>query len=86
MGQEFICFFCGGVKAQWMIDGVANGKRELGIGSVDAARRRIDQMLDGMVPAGLQYGQKANNIGIDEGLWIFNRPANARLCREMHNA
>ncbi len=66
-----------------MIDIVLHRKRQFGVGAVDRGGRREQQMLAAVVAAAFQHVDEAFEIGIDIGVGMFERIANARLGREM---
>jgi len=62
-----------------MVDIVMHGKRGLGIGVVDGAGRGKDQMLDAVVPAGLQYIGEPDQVSVDISMRLFEGIAHVRL-------
>ena len=68
-----------------MVDIVVHGERHLRVGAVDRRRRCIEQMPAAIVPAALENGGEAGEIGIDISKRIDQRMTNAGLRREMND-
>ncbi len=62
-----------------MIDILMHAEGQRGVGAVDRARRRIDEMLDAMVAAAFENVKRADDVGADVGVRILERVAHAGL-------
>src|SRR3974390_2404565 len=85
MRHQLIRLLRRAVETERMIDIVRGGERHFSIGAVDRRRGSIEEMATVVVTATFQNIAEADEIGIDIGVWIDQRVANARLRREMHN-
>src|SRR3546814_9255455 len=73
------------VERERLIDVVVARERQASVAAVDRARRGVDQMLDGGVPAALEHVDEADEIAVDIGVRIGERIAHAGLRREVHD-
>ena len=64
-----------------MVDVLVHAEGHRRVGAVDRARRGKDEMLDAVVAAALQHVQRADDVGIDVGVRVFQRVADARPAR-----
>jgi hypothetical protein len=81
--HQLIGLFRRGIEADRMIDIILHRERQFGIGAVDRGRRRKQQMLAAVVAAPFQHVDEALDVGVDVGVGVFERIANARLRRKM---
>ncbi len=69
-----------------MIGDRVHRERHIGIGTVNGARRRVNEMLDRIVPATFRTFNVPGYVGVDVGMRGLERVADSRLRREMYHA
>src|SRR3974390_3400952 len=85
MRHQLIRLLRRAVETERMIDIVRGGERHFSMGAVERRRGSIEEMATVVVAATFQNIAEADEIGIDIGVWIDQRVANARLRREGYN-
>ncbi len=83
--HELVGLLGGGVDAQGMVDVLMHAEGHRGVGAVDRARRREDEMLDAVVAAALQHVQGADDVGVDIGMRVLYPVADPGLSAEMND-
>lgn len=84
VGHQLVTLFCGSVEGHGVIHLVLGRVGHLLVGSVNAGRGRIHQMLHGVVAAGFQDVIEADEIALDVGIGVGDGVANASLGRQIH--
>src|SRR4051794_19403986 len=69
-----------------MIDILSHAERHCRVCAIDRTRRRIDQMLDLVVPTSFQNVQKPRQVRTGIGVRMLECVAHARLCGEIDDA
>jgi hypothetical protein len=54
-----------------MVDVVVHRERQLAVGAIDRAGRRVHEVLDMRVAAGFEHVDEADDVAVDLGLRIF---------------
>ena len=72
MRHHLVRFFAGGIQAERVVGAVMDAEWHVGIGTVDGARRCVDEMLDVVMPASFENIQKAYDIGLDVAARVLN--------------
>ena len=86
MGHQFIRLFGRGIERDRVINTVMLAERRHLVAAIDRGRTGIDQMLDRVMPTPFKNVHEAGQIGVDIGVWIFNRIADTGLGRQMDHA
>src|SRR5438270_12117958 len=84
--HQLVRFFRGRVQRDGMIDVVVLGEGLLRIRAVHGARRRVDEMLDGVMAASLEDVQEAGDVALGVRVRVRERVADARLRGKMNDA
>lgn len=84
-GHELVGLLGGGVQRHRRVHVVVLAERHLLVASVDARRRGVHEMLNRVVPAGLQYVEESDEVAVHVRLRVLNGVAYARLCSKVHN-
>ena len=70
MGHELVGLLGGGVEGHGVVYAVVGGEGDFFVATVDGARRCVDQVLNGVVAAGLKDVVEADEIGLDISIGI----------------
>lgn len=79
VGHQLVRFLGRRVQGHRVIDVVAFGERELGIGAVHRAGGGKDEVPHPAVAAALEHVGEADEVGIDVGIGVLDRVAHPRL-------
>lgn len=85
MGHELVALLGRRVERDRRVHVVVLAERHLLVAAVDARRRGIHEMLDRVVPAGLQYVEEAHEVTVHIGLRVLYRVAHAGLRGQVHH-
>ena len=83
MGHQFIGTLGRRVHADWMIDGVFDRKRHVGIGAVNRTGRRENKVFDVGRSASFKNVQKPDDVGVGISVRVFEAVAHASLSRQI---
>ena len=86
MRHQLVGLLRRGVEAQRVIHVVVHGEREPRVRPVDGARRREDQVLDGLVSTPLENVEEPDEVRVHVGARVLQRVADAGLRRQVHDA
>jgi hypothetical protein len=55
-----------------VVDGILHRERQLAVGAIDGAERRVDEMSDLAMPAGFEDVDEADQVALYVGLRILS--------------
>ena len=84
--HQLVGLLGGRIHADGVVDAVLDRERQLAVGTVDRARRGIDQVLDAVVAAGLEDVHEADDVAFNVGVRVLQRVAHAGLGGEIDHA
>ena len=83
--HQLVRLLCGGVERHRRVDAVLLGERHLLVAAVDRAGAGVDQMLYGVVAAGLEDVKETHEVALEVGPRVLDGVAHARLGGEVHH-
>ena len=86
MAHQLVRLLGGGIERYRRVGAVLDRERQLGVAAIDRARAGIDQVLEiGQMPAQLQHGHVADQVGPHIGERMIQRIAHPRLRRQVNH-
>lgn len=84
-GHELVGLLGGGVERHRGVDAVLLRERHLLVAAVDRTGAGVDQVLDRVVAAGLEYVEEADEVALEVCARVLDGVAHARLGGEVHD-
>lgn len=84
-GHELVRLLGGRVERHRRVDAVLLGERHLLVAAVDRAGAGVNQVLYGVVAAGLEHVEEADEVTLEVGARVLDGVAHARLGGEVHH-
>ena len=85
VGEEFVALLGGRVQAHGIIHPVIRAERDFLVSAIHAAGAGIDQVLDRMMPAGLQDVVEPDHVALDVRVRVLNAIADTGLSGKVHD-
>ena len=85
VGEEFVALLGGRIQAHRIIHPVVCAERDFLIAAVDAAGAGVNQVLDWMMPTGLQDVVEPDHVALDVGIRVLDAIADTCLSSKVHD-
>ena len=85
MGEELVALLGRRIQAHRIIHPVVRAERNLFVSAVHAAGAGVDQVLDGMMPAGLQDVVEPDHVALDIRIRVLDAVADTSLSGQVHD-
>ena len=85
MGQKFVALLGGGIKRDGIVNAVVGAEGNLLVSAIDTGTGGIDEVLHGIVAAGLKDVVESDDIALDVGVGVLDAVTYTRLGGEVDN-
>lgn len=85
MGKKLVALLRCRIQANGVVNAVLDSERHFLVATVDRTGTGIDQMLDGVMPTGLEDVVETYDVALDIGIGVLDAVAYTGLGRQVHD-